>query len=452
MIGQELLNLMYGNPYNQMAAAMNPQPAPNPNPNAPPPPQGAPPGGPKPPMPPGAPNSLAGGPPPQGAPNAPPPPPPGQQGLPPTAATQSPPDLASLYLQMEQRNRSANEIDHGLDMMAAAFSTPSMANAIMNSSRGQGQDPGAQLTNLIALQNMQRLNAARPAMIAGLSGGGAPGAGGLSSPGMDPNMLAGMTNEQLQALAADQAKNRLGAQNKLLEDVNQGRYEAVAALPKLTDSMTQMDNGINIIKNTQEGDTTALANIMANKSKKQAVAGMLSTDDSKEGWWGTWLGQHQQDWANLTPAEQAVAMQMKQLGGQIYGEAFTSLGGQSRRSTQEVAGIKSGLSQINDLTQPLVSPDGQSGYLPSLQRLQDKIHKGMANAYGAAGNLDAIPENLRFDASGQPLVDPTFRPGGQFAGAGGAWLSHPPQAGSPQPGGAKPSKTYTYNPKTGQLE
>src|SRR5580704_896796 len=128
MIGAELLNLLYGNPMNQLAGAMNPQPAPNPNPNAPPrplPPQttmaspaeqrgaqvGPPPGGPQ---------MAPGGPP----PNA---PPPGQQGLPPTAATQSPPDLASLYLQMEQRNRSANEIDHGLDMMAASMSTPSMA-------------------------------------------------------------------------------------------------------------------------------------------------------------------------------------------------------------------------------------------------------------------------------------------------------------------------------------
>jgi hypothetical protein len=318
-------------------------------------------------------------------------------------------------------------------LMAASMSTPSMANAIMGSQR-QGADPGAQLGNLIALQNMQRLAQARPAMIAGLSGGG-QGPGGLSSPGMDPNMLAGMTNDQIAALVADQAKTRLGAQNKLQEDINQGRYEAVGALPKLTDAMTQMDTGINTIKNTPEGDSTALANIMSNDSKKRAVAAMLSTDDSKEGWLGTFMQQHQQQWANLTPAEQAVAMQMKQLGGQIYGEAFTSLGGQSRRSTQEVAGIKAGLSQINDLTQPLVSPDGQSGYLPALQRLQDKIHRGMANAYGAAGNLDAIPDNLKWDANGQPLVDQTFRPGGQFAGQGGAWLNNPPVKAPAQGGG-----------------
>ena len=93
------------------------------------------------------------------------------------------------------------------------------------------------------------------------------------------------------------------------------------------------------------------------------------------------------------------------------------------------------MSQINDLTQPLVSPDGQSGYLPALQTLQDKIHKGMANAYGAAGNLDAIPENLRWGSDGKPLVDQTFRPGGQFAGQGGAWLTSPPPKSQGQPAG-----------------
>src|SRR5580704_160968 len=184
MIGAELLNLLYGNPMNQLAGAMNPQPAPNPNPNAPPrplPPQvtpatpaeqrGAQVVGPNalgsniPPSmqhPVGAPLSgpqmAPGGPP---APGGPAPPPLGQQGLPPTAATQSPPDLASLYLQMEQRNRSANEIDHGLNMMAASMSTPSMANAIMGSQR-QGQDPGAQLGNLLMLQNMQRMQMMPP--------------------------------------------------------------------------------------------------------------------------------------------------------------------------------------------------------------------------------------------------------------------------------------------------
>ena len=153
---------------------------------------------------------------------------------------------------------------------------------------------------------------------------------------------------------------------------------------------------------------------------------MLSTDDSKEGWFGTWLQQHQQQWANLTPAEQAVAMQMKQTGGQVYGEAFGTLGNKSRRSTAEVSGIKAGLSQINDLTQPYQSPDGKSGYLPALNALQDQIHKGMANAYGAAGDLDAIPENLRWDSQGNPLVDQTYRPGGPLAARGGSWLSNPP--------------------------
>jgi hypothetical protein len=143
----------------------------------------------------------------------------------------------------------------------------------------------------------------------------------------------------------------------------------------------------------------------------------------------------QQFYAQLTPAEQAVAMQIKQLNGQIYGDAFSSMGNKSRRSTAEVAGIKAGLSQAADFNQPYTSPDGKSGYLPALNDLQDRTHKAMANAYGAAGNLDAIPDNLKWDQNGQPLVDQTFRPGGQFAGAGGAWLNNPPpKQGQGQPG------------------
>ena len=165
MIGADLLNLLYGNPMSQIAQATNPPVMPNPNPNAPPAQGGAPMGSGMMRPAPGGPQMPAGGPPGGGAPNAPPGPPPGQGGLPPTAATQSPPDLASLYLQLENRNRSANEIDHGLAMMASAFAAPGTQGQIMHSADNMNQDPGAQLSNLIQLQNLQRQNAARPGII-----------------------------------------------------------------------------------------------------------------------------------------------------------------------------------------------------------------------------------------------------------------------------------------------
>lgn len=434
MIGTELLNLMYGNPYNQMAGAMAPTTAPTPTPNVTPKP-GAPPTLQTPPpnkppywdptgsvvrnmgpvSQPGAGGSPSPSPAPQTA-SA----PPASGGAPtaqtPPAAQASPPDLAQLYFQLQNRNRSANEIDRGLSLMAASVSTPSMANAIMGSvGRGeQNQDPGTMLQQLMQLRYLQSIQ-----------GVGAP-------QGIDPSTWAMLPPDAKIKVIGDQAGKQVALQGDRQKEV----YDANMALPNLNKSMTDMDNGINIIKNTQEGDTTALQNILSNQSKKNAVASMLNAKES-EGWLTSWMEQHQQQWAALTPAEQAVAMQMKQLGGQVYGEAFSSLGGQSRRSTQEVGGIKAGLSQVNSINQPYISPDGQSGYLPALNRLQDMIHRGQANAYGAAQQLDSLPDNLKWDANGKPLMDAQYLPGGAlYDGKGGQWSLNPP----PKQGGTDFSK------------
>jgi hypothetical protein len=298
---------------------------------------------------------------------------------------------------------------------------------------------------LLRLQQQQRLMQAAQSGQLGQAlgmGGGATGGPGNAAGAILPYL----TGDELQKVIETQATSGIAAQTKLQEDKNQGWYEANAALPKLTQNMTDMDNRINTIKNTPEGDSTALANIMSDDNKKRAVAGMLSVDDNKEGWFGTYLEQHQQQWANLTPAEQGVAMQMKQLGGQQYGQAFSSLGGASRRSTQEVAGINAGLSQVKDLTQPLVSPDGKSGYLPALNQLQNQVHIGLANAYGAAGKLDAMPDNLKWGPDGKPLVDQTFRPGGTFYINGGDWLNHPPAQGAQPAQGGGPPPTAINTP------
>jgi hypothetical protein len=119
--GQAILNLLRG--------PVGPNPTPNPNPQV---------GG-------GGASGPSGG---QGAAA----PPTGGSGAP----QPSPPDLAQLYMQLEQRNRSANEIDRGLSLMAASMSTPSMANAIMNSVPQQ-QDAGAMMGNMMKLQQAQYL-------------------------------------------------------------------------------------------------------------------------------------------------------------------------------------------------------------------------------------------------------------------------------------------------------
>jgi len=447
MIGAELLNLMYGNPYNQFASAMNPTP--NPNPNAPPaaqprPPMSPAPGqvGPAPPLrtpevtpgqrfPLGAP---AGGPqvtpatpaeqrgaqvgpmPPQMAPGGPPPntppqPPPGQQGLPPTAATQSPPDLASLYLQMEQRNRSANEIDHGLNLMAAAFSTPSMANAIMGSQR-QGADPGAQLGNLLMLQNMQRMqNIPAP-------------------PGTEQFWNALPPDAKEKYIQAQGAANidiaKQGAETKQ-KDLLEAQQKAPTALAQMGD----MDKLAGSISSTQNADGTPALQSILGSDRKIAAAKELMVDDP--GFWGSAKGLLAQ--SQLSPQEQAVLQNIKQLKGQVYGDIFTAAG--SKRTGTEIKNVQEGLSPLMNFNQ------GYDAYMKQFGTFQNTLHKSIANTYGAAGRVDEIPDSMKWDTSDpnnpKPLVDSTYLPNGSLYAGGGQWASNPPKGG-----GAAPSSAVAY--------
>jgi hypothetical protein len=69
----------------------------------------------------------------------------------PAQATQSPPDLTKLYLQLLQRNRSADEIDRGLTNIVAAFSPPSQQASVM-ANMPRGTNTGDEMSNLMQLQ------------------------------------------------------------------------------------------------------------------------------------------------------------------------------------------------------------------------------------------------------------------------------------------------------------
>jgi hypothetical protein len=405
MIGAELLNLLYGNPMNQLAGAMNPQPAPNPNPNAPPrplPPQttmaspaeqrgaqvGPPPGGPQ---------MAPGGPP----PNA---PPPGQQGLPPTAATQSPPDLASLYLQMEQRNRSANEIDHGLNMMAASMSTPSMANAIMGSQR-QGADPGAQLGNLLMLQNMQRMQMMPPPTNA------------QGQPIMNQSQWSMLPPDMKAKVLGQTAESGIAIQQQGAEEKQKDLLEAQQKAPGALQQMNDMDAVANQLKGPMN---QALTSIVSSSSARFAAEKLLDADPKTEP--GDAM---RQVYAGMLSQDQLAALnQLKKLDAQVYSDAFQSTG--SRRTQQEVASLKTGLSPLKNFNQ---SPDA---YMSQFNDFQKQLHTTMANTYGAAGRVDEIPDSMKWDMGDpnnpKPLVDSAYLPNGNRYAGGGQWASNPPKA------------------------
>ena len=446
MIGTELLQLLQGDLLAQMRQQMggpNPNPQAAPMPRAPEPQQlknipgstGAIPGtgyiapatpqvGPMPPQ---------GGPPAPGG--APPPPPALPQSGPPSTASQSPPDLASLYMRLMQQQRSGQAIDHGLALMASAYAAPGTQGQIMHSMDNQQPDASSMMNNLVQLQQMQNLqNLPQP--------GAGGSAGGPSAGGMDARTWALLPPDAKLKLIEQQQQSATAVNQKDIEDKHAGILEANNSLTDLSKTMVDMDTRIDTIKNTQDDNGgNALENILSDPRKKSAVSAMMAAGD-KEGAWSATEEQVQQWFAGLTPAEKAVAMQMRQLSGQQYGEAFSGMGNKSRRSTAEVAGIKAGLSQIADLTQPYSTADGKSGYLPALNNTQDKIKAGIANAYGAAGQLDNVPDQYKFGADGKPRVNQTYLPGGPlYAGNGGAWASQPPPRIG---GGAVPAPAVAY--------
>jgi len=133
VIGQQLLSLMYGDPASQIANTLNPG-GPNPSPGAAAPASapGAAPGGTQTP-------GASGGP--SGAPAAGPPQP--QPPMAPANATQSPPDLAALYVQLHAQDRAAHQIDQGTALMASAFGTAQQQHDMMQYAQSIPQDDTA---------------------------------------------------------------------------------------------------------------------------------------------------------------------------------------------------------------------------------------------------------------------------------------------------------------------
>jgi hypothetical protein len=338
------------------------------------------------------------------SPSAPPQPPPGQQGLPPTAATQSPPDLASLYLQMEQRNRSANEIDHGLNLMAAAFSTPSMANAIMGSQR-QGQDPGAQLGNLLQLQSMQRLQNMPP-----------PGSGQGGQGGMDPTTWAMLPPDaKLKYIEAQNQSNlqvqaaTKEAQGKDVEEFkNTGIQDFSALNQKLTEGQSIVDQ---LLKNPS--------------ATMQALQypDLLTTSKAAA-------------WMPFGPSEaakqQAIAIQ--KLEAELTGESLSNV--KNVRNVREFSTLGEAV------TAGLNANNGQEGVQKALEAIKQKMAVAHAQVYATAGK--EIP-NQYAGLADPAYTSPTLHgaPNPYYTGA-----TYEPTA-TPAGGGGK---TYTYNPKTGQLE
>ena len=184
--------------------------------------------------------------------------------------------------------------------------------------------------------------------------------------------------------------------------------------------MGEMDKAATDIKTALDADgkTPVLKNIVGT-DKAAAFNGIINA--SQDPGWMASNQQRFQEWmADLTPQEQAVAMKMRQLNGQVYGEAFTSTG--SRRTQTEVANIKAGLSPLTNLNQ------SYDDYSKQFDTFQGTLHKGMGNTKGAAGMLND-PELSDYDYDKN--VSSLYKPGGALFVPGQGARSAPATIQSP---------------------
>jgi len=82
------------------------------------------------------------------------------------ATLANPPNLMSLYLQLQQRQSASDQINRGFALIAANHSAPSMREAIMQSMIGGGTDAGSTVNNLMSLYQGQQQIAAQQQLMA----------------------------------------------------------------------------------------------------------------------------------------------------------------------------------------------------------------------------------------------------------------------------------------------
>ena len=343
-------------------------------------------------MPPGvSPNTIAG-PAPQGGPpapgGAPQPPNPLPQSGPPSTASQSPPDLASLYMRLMQQQRSGQAIDHGLALMASAYAAPGTQGQIMHSMDNQQQDPSAMMNNLVQLEQMQRINS----MPAPGSGGGATGgaAGGNGQPAIDPTVWNALPPDAKMKILEQRAQSSLAvsqaAQEGQAKDVeefkNSGIQDFSMANQKLTDSQAGVDQ---LLKN------------MPATMKALADPGLLTTSK-----WAAWnpLGPSEE------VKQQAIAIQKLEAG--LTGESLSNVKNVRNKLEFNTLG--------EALTAGLNANNGPQGVQKALEAIKQKMAVAHAQVYATAGKQ--IPNQYA------GLADPTFtsptlngKPNPYFTGA-----------------------------------
>ena len=409
-------------PTGQLRAALGQAPGQPGSPQGPQPLAGAvPPAGP--PAGPGGPPGASGGPPSPGGPGGPAPAPPQPM------ATQTPPDLGSMFVQLMQRQQANEGFNRGLGMLAAGFAQPRDRATMIDAMSGQsGGDPSSLIGNVMKLQQYNQMqtryadlvnnsdNYAKsfnmdPAMFkAAITAAGPQGAGDVLGKIAEAQMgLTGNLTDKEYRQAQRQwgtTPDSQDAQGKPLpmpswlnteagfqahqqtvEQQGKDVREAAQALPGYNASLGDMSNRVAGI----QAQSDVIKGILSDGKKQIAAQTLLNADP------GSWSGVIAQNSGVLNDAELKAIGDLKQLKNQNYASNFKS--GQ-RLSQQEATRLGQAADQISNIA---VSPDT---YMKNIGDVATKLGHAQANAYGAAEDFDNLPMNLR------PLLDPSYLKGG----------------------------------------
>ena len=401
-----------------------------------------------------------------GAPGAPPPP-----GSPPQpAALQStpdmsqsyqqlanPPNIMSLYMQMDARNRASDQINRGFALIAANHSSPAMAQAIMQSVGG-GPDAGQQANNLMSIYQGQQQMAAQQQMLGQASE--IAQKTGYPEAFVRAEIMAGRGNELMRGMQAPEAIRSLQWARKIYKDehpnATQDEIEAAVPMAMYTGGggggdATQQSwlHARSLVPPSEWGDHPEFSDALTYGLYVQDQKKRQEATDASAAGFGQYHGglmdvrgkvasiQSNPELDKVLQSPALLAAVKAQREGTFSGDIKAWLG-QNHYSAEQMQLVN----DILDLSDPdylkalqgKASASTQGDVLPVTQALgalgrlgtAPKQYKGMltgaldavdnadANAYGASGQLDAIDDDNK-----RKRVSGAYLPGGaSFVGRG----------------------------------
>lgn len=325
-------------------------------------------------------------------------------------ATQTPPDLGQMFVQLMQRQQSSEQFNRGLGMLAAGFAQPRDRETMISAMSGQSGDAGGLMGNLMKLQQynieqqqMQAYRQSVPAMLAkaGLDPSYAP----LVM--ADPTILSKIVENQAGVGGNPAWQAQLRAEKALTA---QGQpIPWTPGDPSSYDAYTKAKTGEAVT--TADTKAKDLAADKANFAPaKNAYDQMIADSEAllkHPGLGGILGGAGQFNAAgnpfNSADTTSALALYNKIMGNQ-YASGVQDFKGAGRITQQELKQDLPGQSTMATRNQ------SQPDFTQGVQDYINKLKLKRAQLYGQAGQLNS-PDLSDDDYD---KVNPIYKPGGDL--------------------------------------